>query len=280
MIKLQMTRMTPKSKSKSRARRTGPEVFLISRPHFDIEAFNSFLQKQKKAWRRSPEATHSDELVEVAGRICYMSFGKKQSPRNNREYIKRLVQMGHESVLEHVNWTFLITGVSRAFTHQLVRHRAGFSFSQLSQQYHDETEAEFVVPSLIEKSPKAYDAWRRAMYLAKESYREILDCLSKVQSPCSGELAEKEIRRAIHSAARSVLPSATESKIVVTANARAFRHFLSVRGSIPGDEEMRSVGSALLRHLQDDAPSLFFDFRIEKLPDDSPIVIHKETDSK
>lgn len=275
-----MTRITSKSKSKVQARRISPEVFLISRPYFNIHAFNSFLQMQKMTWNRSPEATHSDEVVEVAGRICYMSFGKNQSPRNNREYIKRLVQMGHESVLEHVNWTFLITGVSRAFTHQLVRHRAGFSFSQLSQQYHDETEAEFIVPSLLEKSTKSYDAWRRAMRLAQKSYREILNTLNKVQPSCTGELVAKEIRRAIHSAARSVLPSATESKIVVTANARAFRHFLSIRGSIPGDEEMRSVGSALLRHLQDDAPSLFFDFSIAKLPDGSPMVIQKKAGTK
>ena len=109
-------------------------VFKLSSPQFDTQAFLDFLRLEQEAWNRTPCATGSEELVEVAGRICYMSFGEKQSRRSNREYIQNLIAQGHESVLEHVSWTFLIVGVSRAFTHQLVRHRIGFSFSQLSMK--------------------------------------------------------------------------------------------------------------------------------------------------
>lgn len=255
------------------------EVILLGHPRFDVNQFLSFLQKRKAVWKRSSETNPPEELVEIAGRICYMSFGKNQSPKTNREYIQHLIEMGHESVLEHVNWTFLLAGISRAFTHQFVRHRVGFSFSQLSQQYHDETEAEFVEPSLIRKSAKSHAAWQRATRSVKQSYKELLASLTKIPLSDISNLEIKEVRRAIHSAARSVLPNATETKIVVTANARAWRHFFSVRGSIPGDEEMRLVASEVLRHLQAEAPAIFFDFRIGKLPDGSPIVIHEKVAS-
>src|SRR5689334_13364185 len=116
-----------------------PHVYLISSPRFKIAEFNRFLAAERLQWKRTPHSAPAEELVEVSGRICYLSFGALQSPRSNREYIQNLIDREHESVLEHASWTFLLTGVSRAFTHQLVRHRVGFSFSQLSQQYHDET---------------------------------------------------------------------------------------------------------------------------------------------
>lgn len=252
------------------------KVYLVGWPHFDVETFVSFLRDRGTVWKRSTGATEPDEIVEVAGRICYMSFGENQSPRSNAEYIRRLIHMGHESVLEHVNWTFVLTGVSRAFTHQLVRHRVGFAFSQLSQQYHDETEAEFVEPLQLRKFPSALAAWQRAVRVAKEAYRDILESLREAEAEVGVELQQREIRRAIRSAARSVLPNATETKIMLTANARALRHFLRVRGSIPGDEEMRWVAAALLDRLRVEAPSVFFDFHIDTLPDGSPIVIQEE----
>ena len=201
-----------------------------------------------------------------------MSFGKNQSPRTNREYIRHLVCMGHESVLEHVSWTFLVTGASRGFTHQLVRHRVGFSFSQLSQQYHDETEAQFVEPSAVALSHKARRAWKRSISLSKKAYDEILKSLTDLKRSVDPEVDRRELMREMRSAARSVLPNATETKIVMTANARALRYFLRIRGSIPGDEEMRRVAAALLKTVQRDAPSIFFDFQIGKLGDGSPIV--------
>src|SRR5207302_70772 len=117
----------------------------------------------------------------------------------------------------------LLTGVSRAFTHQLVRHRAGFSFSQLSQQYHDESDAKFVVPFGLAENPQALEVWERVTKGTMDAYRNILKCISDLPS-----LDRKEALRAIRSAARSILPNATETSIVVTANARSLRHFLAV----------------------------------------------------
>src|SRR5437879_5398802 len=132
-----------------------PQLYLLSRPTFDVEAFLTFLSQESLTWRRTQSATEAEEIVEAAGRICYMSFGASQSPRDNFEYIQNLIRMGHDSVLEHVSWTVLVTGVSRAFTHQLVRHRVGFAFSQLSQQYHDEHYAGFVMPPILKDVPEA-----------------------------------------------------------------------------------------------------------------------------
>jgi thymidylate synthase (FAD) len=249
-------------------------ISLIGRPQFDIDAFLSFLLEGQMDWHRSPGATAPEEIVEVAGRICYMSFGSKQSPRSNTGYIRNLIKQGHESVLEHVSWTFLLAGVSRAFTHQLVRHRAGFSFSQLSQQYHEETEATFVQPAHLAKSHRALQAWQEAMVKSQESYRVILDSLNELNGSPGMDLQQKEFKRAIRSAARSVLPNATETTIVVTANARALRHFFGIRGSIPGDVEMREIAGALFGLVEGEAPSLFPDFSLERLADGTPVLKH------
>lgn len=224
-------------------------------------------------WHRTLQATASEEIVEVSGRVCYMSFGERQSPRTTPEYVSNLLAQGHESVLEHVSWTFLLAGVSRAFTHQLVRHRVGVAFSQLSQQYHEETQAIFVEPEQLKESPLALQAWREAIAAARKSYTTILDSLAKVQGGDGLHLSKRELNRAVRSAARSVLPNATETKIVMTANARALRHIFKVRGSIPGDVEMRHVMAELFRLVQPQAPSLFADFHVEILADGTPTLL-------
>ncbi len=195
--------------------------------------------------------------MEVAGRVCYMSFGEHQSPRTNAEYVARLVEQGHHSVLEHVSWTFLLTGVTRAFTHQLVRHRIGFSYSQLSQQYHDERDAGALMPEAIRARPHLAAIWRDAVYGAQQAYADLLDALAREDVA----LSDRESLRLVRSAARTVLPAATETKVAFTANARALRHFLVERGALSGDEEMRQVSVLLFEAVREDAPSLFADFK-------------------
>ncbi|MCI0347821.1 MAG: FAD-dependent thymidylate synthase [Acidobacteriales bacterium] len=252
-----------------------PKVYLIGRPRFNVEVFLAFLREQRTEWHRTPRVTEPEEIVEVSGRICYMSFGEKQSPRTNTDYIRNLIRQGHESVLEHVSWTILLTGVSRAFTHQLVRHRTGFSFSQLSQQYHEETGAAFVEPPHIHQSPRALQAWQKATEVSRESYKVILESLSELDSAPALPSQKREFKRAIRSAARAVLPNATETKIVITANARALRHFFKVRGAIPGDVEMREVVAEIFKLIKPEAPSLFADFSLESLSDGSLTLTHK-----
>lgn len=246
-------------------------AYLLARPQIDEAGIADVFGDLGSGWRRSAAATPAEEIVEFAGRICYLSFGARQSPRSNEAYVANLIDQEHESVLEHVSWTFLLCGVSRAFTHQLVRHRVGFAYSQLSQQYHDESEADFVEPSNLHLTPKAEMAWKRAIRAARQAYREIQQSLSD-ETPTEPGRDRKERQRAIRSAARSILPNATETKIVVTANARAIRHFLDVRGAILGDEEMRIVSAVILNLMKQEAPALFADFEVVDSDDGLPIV--------
>ena len=250
-------------------------IYLIGRSHLNYDDLNRFLLEHNIKWKRTNGAAQGEEMVEVAGRVCYMSFGRRQK-LSNEAFIRHLIDKGHESVLEHVNWTFLLTGVSRAFTHQVVRHRVGFAFSQLSQQYYTQTEAEYLKPQILENFPKASGAWDEAVEVAEKSYKNILKELAEIETPVKNGISKKEMRRLIHSSARSVLPNSTETKIVITANARAIRHFLVVRGSIPGDEEMRLVCGELLKLLKAEAPAFFMDFELKSLEDGSPIVLKKE----
>jgi len=249
-----------------------PKLFLVGRPALDYDSFSKFLQTEKESWVKTEEASSSENIVEAAGRLCYMSFGSKQFRKCNKDYIQNLIAQGHESVLEHVNWSFVLTGVSRAFTHQLVRHRVGFSFSQLSQQYHDENDASFVMPNIIARFPHLIEHWSRSVDESKHAYQQLLALLESEIFLKLSPLEKKEFRRAVRTAARSVLPNATETKIFITANARAIRHFLAIRGGIPGDEEMRVVSTLILGALNQEAPALFSDFIIENMSDGTPIV--------
>jgi thymidylate synthase (FAD) len=253
-------------------------VRLVSRPQFDANEFLAFLATTRTDWRRSPNAGEPQEIIEAAGRVCYMSFGRNQSDRDNREYIRNLVRMGHESVLEHVSWGFLITGMSRALSHQVVRHRVGFAFSQLSQQYHDESDTSFSMPLEITGHPRAEAAWERAMNAAREAYTEILESLTDdANDDLDARLNQRELRRAIRSAARSVLPSCTETILFMTVNARALRHFFTVRGSIEGDREMRLLCAEIFKAVVPEAPAVFFDFRLVTLEDGTELVQRLET---
>ena len=247
-----------------------PRLYVLSRPVFDQEELERFCDDEYIDWRRTPGATAAEDIVEFSGRICYMSFGEMQSPKSNRQYIQNLIKQRHESVLEHVSWSFLLTGVSRAFTHQLVRHRVGFSFSQLSQQYHDETGAKFVMPEEVRDNPVAAALWLRLIEELRGGYQSVADNLDPRSETWPS--LDKESRRAIRSAARSILPNATETKIVFSANARASRHFLDVRGAIIGDLEMRRVSALLYSRLHIEAPQLLSDFKMTLHEDGYPIV--------
>jgi thymidylate synthase (FAD) len=248
-----------------------PFLYLLARPQFTPE-YQRFLAAHDEVWLETA-ATDAERLTEFAGRICYMSFGPRQSPRDNPSYIRHLIDQGHESVLEHASWTFLLDGVSRSFTHQLVRHRVGFSFSQLSQQYYDHSDAEFLPPPGIEQSPAALAAWRAAIEAARNAYHTIE---AQLRSNASHDYSRREWLRLVRSAARSVLPNATVTKIVVTANGRSLRHFLVLRGSTAGDLEMRQVAGLIFAMLLEEAPSLVSDFENSAGQNEIPLITRRQ----
>src|SRR5215470_14565974 len=139
---------------------TKPKVYLLGRQIVVEEELNRFLDDEGVVFTTDTKVA-AEVLNEVAGRTCYMSFGKGR--KSNQEYLENILSSKHGSVLEHAVWNFLITGVSRALTHELVRHRAGFAYSQLSQRYVDESEARYVIPPLYQENEALRAKWQQVI---------------------------------------------------------------------------------------------------------------------
>jgi thymidylate synthase (FAD) len=218
-----------------------------------------------------PWSTDTDggaALVEFAGRACYQSWSKP-NPRTatNAGYVQHIIDVGHFSVLEHASVTFYITGISRSCTHELIRHRH-FSYSQLSQRYVPADNAEVVLPPGLEDDPELQQLFLAAADASRAAYTELLTRLeAKLADVPNATLRRKQARQA----ARAVLPNATETRIVVTGNYRAWRHFIAMRASEHADVEIRRLAIACLRQLTEVAPTVFADFEISTMADGSEV---------
>ncbi|HOJ83333.1 MAG: FAD-dependent thymidylate synthase [Dethiobacteria bacterium] len=191
------------------------------------------------AWTPNPERT-----VAAAARLCYSpasaaEIARAMSPEKTRSFVKKLVEMGHQSPLEHVSFTFAIDGVSRALSHQLVRHRIA-SYSQKSQRYVDEKGFTWIMPPSIEKSPKAKEIFEKQIESIRRCYAEL----------CAAVPRED---------ARYILPNACETKLVVTMNARSLLHFFRVRCCRRAQWEIRRLARMMLAEVRKVAPDLFKD---------------------
>jgi thymidylate synthase (FAD) len=227
-----------------------PRVTVISRPAF-TEAEHLPVQ-----W--IGESTDGERLAEFAGRLCYMSQ-RNPASRTTREYLENILKQGHGSVLEHANYSLLLEGVSRSLTHELVRHRAGFAYSQLSQRYVDESHAAFVVPPAILGDDALMASWKAQMESAQASYVALVDELMARYAWVDDKIHRRKMAR---EAARGVLPNSTETKVVVTANVRAWRTMLELRCGEGAELEIRRLAVAVLRVMKDEVPGLFADFTI------------------
>jgi thymidylate synthase (FAD) len=245
---------------------TVPRVYLVGRSSIDAEAVGEFLADEDSAWTTDTE--NGAELIsELAGRVCYMSFGEKQGRRSNRDYLANLIRMEHGSVLEHSVWNFIVTGVSRSFTHELIRHRAGFAYSQLSQRYVDESSTDFVEPQIIAEDQALHEIWLRSVVQSHEAYCALADGLAARIEREYPDLKARDKRKRAREAARSVLPNATETKIFFSANARALRHFVEYRGAADAEPEIRRVAMRVLEIMREESPTLFGDYEVHDLLD-------------
>lgn len=252
---------------------TEPAVYVVGKQTVDDAELNRFLADHGVSWQSDSEIA-GEVLTETAGRVCYMSFAKPR-PGGNAAYLTHIKEVGHGSVLEHAVWNLLITGVSRSLTHELVRHRAGFGYSQLSQRYVDESVAEYVEPDIIANDPDLHAIWLETVQQSHAAYMKLAEGLNaKLADPAAAAAAmlppdadRTTRRKAARQAARSVLPNATETKIFVTGNARALRHFLEMRGSAHAEPEIRKLATAILDVLAKDSPNLFGDYQKVPLPD-------------
>ena len=234
---------------------TEPRITVLARP--------TFAEPEHLGVHWIGESTDGERLAEFAGRLCYMSQ-KNPASRTTRDYLENIKKQGHGSVLEHANYSLLLEGVSRSLTHELVRHRAGFAYSQLSQRYVDESKAEFVVPPAIIGDEALFEAWTTQVLSAQASYVTLVDQLMGRYGWVDDKVHRRKMAR---EAGRGVLPNSTETKIVVTGNARAWRTMLELRSSEGAELEIRRCAVAVLRILAAEAPAFFSDFEIYEAAD-------------
>ncbi|MDQ1703471.1 MAG: thymidylate synthase [Frankiaceae bacterium] len=232
----------------------------------EVIAFTQFTPPADVPWETDVDGGQA--LAEFAGRACYQSWAKPNpATATNAGYLRHILEVGHLSVLEHGTVTFYLTGISRALTHELIRHRH-FSYSQLSQRYVPERDAAMVIPDVIGDDEELRALYEEAADNALASYTKLLEGLEKkFADVASPTLRRKQARQA----ARMVLPNATETRIVVTGNYRAWRHFIAMRATEHADVEIRELAVACLRELMKVAGNAFADFTISSLEDGTEV---------
>lgn len=229
-------------------------------------AKTEFLAPPDVPW--STDADGGEALVEFAGRACYQSWSKPNpKTATNAAYIRHIIDVGHLSVLEHASVSFYITGISRSCTHELIRHRH-FSYSQLSQRYVPDGDARVVLPPGLEDDPELQEIFTAAADAGHAAYTELL---TRLQAALADQPNAVLRRKQARQAARAVLPNATETRIVVTGNYRAWRHFIAMRATEHADVEIRALAVECLRQLQKAASNVFADFTISTLPDGTEV---------
>lgn len=260
---------------------TVPSVFLIARPSIDVEGMRAYLRDVGgESWlrRRLGEAGEGtgkgpseglgetdaeglnggELLVEFGGRACYRSWEPGLNPNvskvrtDQREYFANILRSAHGSVLEHANYSFALRNVSRVFTHELVRHRAGSAFSQESLRYVRLADIGFRVPPALEP--------------LREQVLAIVEQLEEFQVSAAKALGIDEegvpfhVKKEVTSALRRLAPIGLSTDIIWTANARTLRHVIEMRTAEGAEEELRLVFDQIARVMQAEAPGLFQDF--------------------
>ncbi|TFG11732.1 MAG: FAD-dependent thymidylate synthase [Promethearchaeota archaeon] len=187
---------------------------------------------------------NAEKVIETAGRTSYQSF-EKQTDSSYKPFIKMLIRNKHESVLEHATASFKISGISRALTHQLVRHRL-CSFTQQSQRYVNEDNFNYIEPDEIRDNPNTHKIYIDLMEHIRNQYSQLRDLGIKKED------------------ARFILPNSTESEIIMTANFRELRHVLTLRGEKAAQWEIRRLAIEILKILKKKVPDVFQDMEIDE----------------
>ena len=247
-------------------RETTPGVYLIARPSVNVEGMRAYLDEVGgTSWldMRLDEADGAglnagEAIVEFGGRACYRSWEPGLNANVTRirtqrdEYFANILRSAHGSVLEHASYSFAFRNVSRVFTHELVRHRAGSAFSQESLRYVRLTDIGFRVPPALEP--------------VRQQVLELVERLEEFQVSAADELGLDDegvpfsVKKEITSALRRLAPIGLSTDIVWTANVRTLRHVIEMRTAPGAEEELRLVFDQVARTMLHEAPNLFQDF--------------------
>jgi thymidylate synthase (FAD) len=247
-------------------RETTPTVHLIARPSVDLRGMRGYLESvggtswlERRLGEQVDAVNDAQLLIEFCGRVCYRSWepGLNRNVTRIREdqdeYFANLIRSLHGSVLEHANFTFAFRNVSRVFTHELVRHRAGSAFSQESLRYVRLTDIGFRVPEALEP--------------IRDRVLALVEQLEEFQHTAADELGLDEdsvpfsVKKEITSALRRLAPIGLSTDIIWTANIRTLRHVIEMRTAPGAEEELRSVFDDVAHLVQAEVPALVQDFK-------------------
>ncbi|MBX5448492.1 FAD-dependent thymidylate synthase [Thermogemmatispora sp.] len=256
---------------------TAPGVVLLARPQTNLQGLAPFLEGFDPAYRFS-EYVHDPtvlpdgaQLCKVAGQTCYLSFGPRRTLNAQAgRYFDHLKASRHGSVLEHATFSFFVYGVSRSLTHELIRHRAGFSYSQTSQRFVDGRTLRFVERPEYRQDEHLHRLFLQRIERAATEYAELSEYLLTRQQagdPLLSAEARTDLRKRVQQCSRSLLPNETEAPLVVTANARAWRHVIEERTAPHAEIEIRELFVRIFVCLALVDPILFGDYTLERLPD-------------
>ncbi|MFL5693065.1 MAG: FAD-dependent thymidylate synthase [Ktedonobacteraceae bacterium] len=254
-----------------------PGVVLIARPNTNLSGLAGFLDGFDPSLHFSEylddptNLPDGSQLCKVAGQVCYMSFGPKRTFNEQAErYFNNLKSSGHGSVFEHATFSLLLYGISRSLTHELIRHRAGFGYSQLSQRFVSGRMLRFVERPEYQGDADLHAQFLQRIERAASEYTTLTERLLEMQqagvSILSAE-AKTDLRKKVQQSARSVLPNETEAPMVVTGNARAWRHVIEMRASAHAETEIRELAVRIFLCLRLVDPILFGDYTLEQLSD-------------
>ena len=254
-----------------------PGVVMLARPQTNVAGLKGFLEGFDPAlefpdYLNDPtELPDSSQLCKTAGQTCYASFGPRRTTNENAAaYFERLTSAGHGSVLEHASFSFLLYGISRSVTHELVRHRAGAGFSQISQRYVSGSVLRFVERPEYQEDESLHQLFEERADRAAAEYEAMADSLLEKQGGGAAMLSadyKTDARKKVQQTARSLLPNETEAPMVFTGNVRALRHIIEMRADAHAESEIRTLALRLFLCLHRSDPILFGDYELDELPD-------------
>jgi thymidylate synthase (FAD) len=253
-----------------------PGCQLIARPICNIQMLSTFFKgfDESLGFQEyleddlSTHLTHGERLIKFAGQGCYAAFGPNRRKNSQAlDYLTNIKKEAHGSVFEHVSFSFFLYGISRSLTHELVRHRQGVGFSQLSQRYVDGKVLRFVEGPEYQNDPMLHGKFLRDVDQAVEDYNFRAARLMEMQiakdpSLYSDEAKKSDLRKKVNQAARRRLPNEVETWMVFTGNVRALRHILEMRAAGPAEVEVRRLAMMMYRCLVHVEPSLFADYKV------------------
>src|ERR687893_1519077 len=254
-----------------------PGVVILTRPQTNVGGLGGFLEGFDPDLRfpeyldDPTELPDSSQLCKAAGQLCYASFGPRRTTNENAAaYFGRLTGAGHGSVLEHASFSFLLYGISRSVTHELVRHRAGAAFSQVSQRYVSGAVLRFVERPEYQEDEELHRLFEERADRAAAEYEAMAEHLLERQEGGASMLSadyKTDARKKVQQTARSLLPNETEAPMVFTGNVRALRHIIEIRADAHAESEIRTLALRLFLCAFAADPILFGDYEIRELPD-------------